>query len=216
MYANRTEAGQRLAEILVSYRDPKLVVLGLPRGGVVVAAEVARALDAELDVVLCKKLRAPGNPELAMGAISEGGEAYLNEEICNSLDVDVTYLEQENKERLAEMTKQIELYRAVRPKIALGGRPVILVDDGLATGATMIASIQSTALQHPRSIVVAVPGGAGDTVKKIRQMREVDDVVCPETPSLFYGVGQLYENFDQVEDAEVIELLRHAVTNAPR
>jgi predicted phosphoribosyltransferase len=210
MYADRTEAGQQLAQALTQYRDPRLVVLGLPRGGVVVAAEIAKALDAELDVVLCKKLRAPGNPELALGAISEGGEAFLNEDVYDYLEVGERYLETEKCQRLTEMEKQIELYRAVRPKIPVGGRPVILADDGLATGATMIASVQSTALNHPRSIVVAVPGGARDTVEKIRLMREVDDVVCPETPSWFYGVGQLYENFDQVEDDEVIRLLARA------
>lgn len=196
-----------MALALTHHRDPRLLVLGLPRGGVVVAAEVARALDAELDVVLCKKLRAPGNPELAVGAVSEGGETFLNADVYEYLDVDESYLEREKQQRLAEMRKQIAVYRAVRPKASVAGRPLILVDDGLATGATMIACIQSTAMSHPRSIMVAVPGGAPDTVEKIRFTREVDDVLCPVTPSLFYGVGQLYESFDQVEDEEVIRLL---------
>lgn len=207
MYADRIDAGQHLARLLVEHRDPKLLVLGLPRGGVVVAAEIAKALDAELDVILCKKLRAPGNPELAVGAISEGGETFINAEVYDYLDVEKGYLEQEKKERLAEMQRQVETYRAVRPRVSPAARPVILVDDGLATGATMIASIQSLALNHPRSIVVAVPGGAPDTAEKIRLMREVDDLVCPLKPSLFYGVGQMYENFDQVEDDAVIRLL---------
>jgi len=215
MYADRRDAGQKLAQALLRYRDPRLLVLGLPRGGVIVAAEIARPLDAELDVVLCKKLRAPGNPELALGAISEGGEMFINADVYDHLDVDEEYLREERAERLAEMDRQIAAYRAVRPRAALGGRRVVLVDDGLATGATMIASVQSAALEHPRSILVAVPGGAADTVEKIQRMREVDAVICPVTPSMFYGVGQLYEDFGQVEDEEVIRLLegemaRHA------
>src|ERR1041384_7939139 len=185
MYADRTDAGGQLAKALVEYRDPKLVVLGLPRGGVVVAAEIAKELDAELDVVLCKKLRAPHNPELALGAVSEGGEMFVNAEVLDYLDVGKTYLEHEKRMRLDEMERQIEAYRAARSRIELGGRPVILADDGLATGATMIAAIQSTAAHHPRSLVVAVPGGAVDTAEKIRQMRQVDEVICLETPSFF-------------------------------
>lgn len=171
------------------------------------AAEIAKALDAELDVILCKKLRAPGNPELALGAVSEGREVFLNADVCDYMDVDQAYLEQEKQRRHAELDAQVKKYRALRLKSPVGGRSVILVDDGLATGATMIASVQSTAAQHPRSIVVAVPGGAADTAEKIRIMSEVDNVICLETPSLFYGVGQLYENFEQVDDDEVIKLL---------
>ncbi len=207
MYADRTEAGRQLARALAKHRDPRLLVLGLPRGGVVVAAEVASALQAELDVVLCKKLRAPGNPELAIGAISEGGETCLNADVAEALAVDDRYLEEEKRQRLAEMEQQIELYRKRRPRAPRLGRPVVLVDDGLATGATMIAAIQSASLEKPRSIVVAVPGGAGETVEKLQQSRHVDEVVCLMTPVFFYGVGQLYENFDQVEDDEVIRLL---------
>jgi predicted phosphoribosyltransferase len=208
MFANRIEAGQRLAPALGEYRDPRLLVLGLPRGGVVVAAEVARALDAELDVVLCKKLRAPDNPELALGAVCEGGTVFLNADVYEYLDVGKTYLAHEKNVRLDEMSRQIEMYRGVRPKASVFGRPVIIVDDGLATGATMITAIHGTAAGNPRSIRVAVPGGAPDSVEKIQRMREVDEVICLETPSFFSGVGQLYEDFEQVEDEEVIRLLK--------
>lgn len=207
MYADRTDAGRKLAQALTEFRRPRLVVLGLPRGGVVVAEEIAKGLDAELDVVLCKKLRAPSNPELAVGAVNEGGNVFVNPDVYDLLDVSDGYLEDETKRRLEEMRVQVESYRNVRPKVTLTGRPVILTDDGLATGATMIAAIQGVALERPQSILVAVPGGAGDTAEKIRRMREVDDVVCLETPSLFYGVGQMYENFEQVEDEEVIRIL---------
>ncbi|MSR65019.1 MAG: phosphoribosyltransferase [Verrucomicrobiae bacterium] len=210
MFANRTEAGRQLAQSLGDHRDPRLLVLGLPRGGVVVAAEVARALDSELDVVLCKKLRAPENPELAIGAVSEGGEVFINADVYEYLDVGKTFLEHEKQIRLDEMSRQVEAYRAVRPKASVFGRPVILVDDGLATGATMMAAIQSTAAGTPRSIVVAVPGGASETAEKIERMREVDEVICLEHPSFFSGVGQLYEDFAQVEDEEVIRLLKTA------
>src|ERR1051325_10480792 len=202
MYANRKEAGEQLAAALSHRRDPQLLVLGLPRGGVVVAAEIARVLDAQLDVLVCKKVRAPGNPELALGAVSEDGKVYVNQEIEDQLDVSERYLEQEKQQRLAEMARQVELYRAVRPKVPMAGRPVILADDGLATGATMIASIHSAALNQPRSILVAVPGGARETAEKIRSMEEVGELICLETPGLFYGVGQLYDDFAQVEDDE--------------
>lgn len=207
MFADRIEAGKELAAALAAYRRPRLLVLGLPRGGVIVAAEVAGALDAELDVVLCKKLRAPDNPELAIGAIGEGGKVFLNPDVVEFLEIESTYIEHEKAVRLDEMQQQVDAYRRVKPRAPVLGRPVIVIDDGLATGATMVAAVQTTAQARPSTLTVAVPGGAFDTVRKLEAMREVDGVVCLETPSFFYGVGQLYDNFDQVEDEEVMRVL---------
>lgn len=207
MFADRIEAGKQLAAALAAYRHPRLLVLGLPRGGVVVASVVAAAMDAELDVVLCKKLRAPDNPELAIGAVCEGGGVFLNADVVEHLEIESTYIEHEKAVRLDEMKQQVDAYRRVKPPASVLGRPVIVIDDGLATGATMMAAVQTAARARPATLVVAVPGGAVDSVRKLEAMRDVDGVVCLETPSFFYGVGQLYDNFDQVADEEVMRLL---------
>ncbi|MBM3889000.1 MAG: phosphoribosyl transferase [Verrucomicrobia bacterium] len=208
MFADRKDAGRKLAKALQSYASRRPLVLGLPRGGVVVAAEVARALGGELDVMFVKKLGAPGNPELAIGAIGEDGHRFLNEHVAQMTGADEDYLAELAAKRLAEIEKQARHYRAVRPKASPTGRVCMLVDDGLATGATMIAAIQTTAVAKPARIVVAVPGGPDDTMEKIKAMREVTDVVCLETPVWFSGVSQLYDDFRQVEDDEVVALLK--------
>jgi len=197
MFQDRQDAGRQLARALAAYRTEHPLVLGLPRGGVVVAAEVARALDGDLDVLLVKKLRAPGNPELALGAVSEDGRVHLN-----PLDFSETYLQQEIAARRAEMAAQQQRYRAVRPRVSPLGRTVILVDDGLATGATMMAGVQTTQLAQPARLIVAVPVSPSETA------REFDELVCLETPNDFQGVGQFYADFTQVEDEEVIQILR--------
>jgi len=207
MFANRTDAGRKLAAALASYRGCKPLVLGLPRGGVVVAAEIARALEGELDVMLVKKLGAPGDPEMAVGAVGEDGTSFIHREIARLTGADDGYLAARVAERLAEIAEQARAYRKVKPKASPAGRVCILVDDGLATGATMIAAIQCTAAARPGSIIVAVPGGPDDTLRTIRRMPAVTEVVCLEVPGWFSGVSQLYEDFRQVEDKEVVKLL---------
>ncbi|GMR04856.1 MAG: hypothetical protein BMS9Abin23_0770 [Thermodesulfobacteriota bacterium] len=208
LYKDRTEAGHLLAGELIKYKDEKPVAVGLPRGGVVVAAEVARDLDCDLDVIIAGKLRAPLNPELAIGAVTEDGHVYLNRESMGYLHLTDDYLEEEKARRLSEVKERLEKYRTVKEKVALRGRTVILVDDGLATGATMISAVQAAHASGAAKIVVAVPGGPADTVEKISGMEEVSEVVCPLIPPLFFAVSQIYGDFRQVEDEAVIEILK--------
>ena len=208
MFANRTDAGRQLARELMRFQPDRPLILGLPRGGVVVCAEVAHGLACDLDVLLVKKLRAPGNPELAIGAICEEGRAFLNDEIVRMTGANEAYLAQERKERLAEMAGQKNRYRTVRPRMSPTGRVAVLVDDGLATGSTMIAAIQAVALVKPKKIVVAVPVSPPETLRTIESMDAVGEVICLDTPSWFAGVGQFYEDFEQVPDEAVIAILK--------
>ncbi|MCX6910940.1 MAG: phosphoribosyltransferase family protein [Verrucomicrobia bacterium] len=207
MFVNRQDASRKLAKALHSYRGQQPLVLGLPRGGVVVAAEAARALGGELDVLFVKKLGAPGNPELAIGAIGENGKPCLNE-VARMFAADDGYVSKLAARKLEEIRGQARLYRAVKKKSSLAGRLCILVDDGLATGASMIAAIQAVHAERPASIVVAVPVGPDDTLAKIREMPEVTDVICLEVPAWFSGVSQIYDDFEQVEDGVVVEVLK--------
>jgi len=210
MFQDRKDAGRQLSRVLNWYRAVRPLVLCLPRGGVVVGAEVARALGGELDVVLVKKLRAPENPEWAVGAVGEDGVVFVNESVRALTGVSDEYLQIERRQRLAEMAGQRELYRRVRAQVSPAGRTVLVVDDGLATGASMIAAIQTIGLARPGRLAVAVPVGPADTIAQLRAMPGVDEVVSLLTPRGFEGVGQFYRDFTQVTDAEVVELLREA------
>ncbi len=207
-YANRHEAGRGLAERLKQYSGAQTVVVGLPRGGVEVAAEVATVLGCDLDIIMAGKLRAPYNPELAIGAVTEDELVYLNADAIRSLRIPPGYIEEEKKARLETMRDRLALYRKVKPKVDLDKKTVVIVDDGLATGSTMISAIQAAAACGAARIIVAVPGGPTDTVAAIKAMPEVAEVVCPAMPEPFFAVSQLYEDFRQVEDFEVIEILR--------
>lgn len=211
MFRDRTEAGQKLAKALERFRSGRPLVLGLPRGGVVVGAEIAHALACDLDVLLVKKLRASDNPELAIGALCEEGRPWLNKELIHLTGTDKRYLDAEIAERTREMTAQSRRYRKTKPRVPPDGRTVILVDDGLATGATMIAAAQAISTFAPRNIIVSVPVGPSDTVAAIRKLREVHAVECLHEPSWFGGVGQFYDDFTQVEDEEVMDILRRFV-----
>jgi len=206
-YENRREAGMALVDKLKPYAAERPVVVGLPRGGVVVAAIVARALKADLDVIIAGKLRAPYNPELAIGAITEDGRVYLNALAIRGLHIKPDYLEKETKARLSAITERLALYRKIRKKVPLNGKTVIIADDGLATGATMISAIQAASAEGASRIIVAIPGGREDTVELIRGMKEVSEVVCPVIPPLFFAVSQLYADFRQIEDEEVMKIL---------
>lgn len=207
-YENRAEAGAALAALLAKHSSDLPVVVGLPRGGVPVAAKIANALRADLDIIVAGKLRAPYNPELAIGAVAENGQVYLNPTVIRSLHVTEQYIEEEKQARLEAVREKLNLFKPVRRKVSLKGRTVIIVDDGLATGSTMISAIQAAHASGAKRIIVAVPGGPADTVELIRKMDEVDEVVCPAVPDMFFAVSQLYRDFRQVEDNEVTAILR--------
>lgn len=205
-YADRRDAAERLSESLAGYEVHHPVILGIPRGGVVIADAVSRELNADLDVVLTRKLGAPGNPELAIGAISENGETFVQHQIADKVGADENYIQQEKARQLAEIRARRDRYRAVLPKVALEGRSVILVDDGIATGATMQASVWAAREAGASRIVVAVPVGSRDALERLE--RDADEVVCPHIPEYFYAIGQFFEDFGQVSDEEVMEIFR--------
>ena len=205
MFSDRLDAGQRLASALLEYRGKDLVILAIPRGGVVVAHEVAKKLGAPLDIVIPRKIRAPGQPELAIGAVTQDGTTLLNTEIIRYLHVSEGYLQEEIQIQIDEINRRMRKYRGNRQAAVLNGKTVILIDDGIATGATVRAAIRSIRKQNPTSIVVAVPVGPRDTIEKMK--KEADEVVCLDTPEPFFAIGQFYQRFDQTSDEEVIRLL---------
>ncbi|GAB3101078.1 phosphoribosyltransferase [Lysobacter terrae] len=205
-YRDRRHAGVLLAQALADYRDrDDVVVLGLPRGGVPVAFEVAHALSAPLDIFLVRKLGAPGQEELAVGAIASGGVRVLNLAIVRALHLDDAQIEAIARREQAELERREHVYRAGRDEVPLAGRTVIVIDDGLATGATMRAAVHALRQRGPERIVVAVPVGAVDSRALLR--READEVVCLQAPEPFGGVGLWYDDFSQTSDDEVRALL---------
>jgi putative phosphoribosyl transferase len=208
-FHDRVEAGRELAERLQHYAHrPDVLVLGLPRGGVPVAFEVAQALDAPLDVFLVRKLGVPGHEELAMGAIASGGVRVLNPEVVAHLAIPAQAIEQVAVREQQEMERRERLYRDGRAPPAIEGRTVILVDDGLATGSTMRAGIAALRRLNPARIVAAVPVAAPEVCEQLSG--EADEMVCARTPEPFYAVGLWYEDFGQTSDDEVRELLARA------
>lgn len=205
-FRDRREAGRALAERLADYRDnPDVLVLGLARGGVPVGWEVAAALRAPLDVLLVRKLGVPQWPELAMGALASGGRVIMNEEVVADLRIGDDAVQSAITRETAELHRREQVYRAGRPDLQLGGRVVLLVDDGIATGASMLAAVRAVRAGNPAETVVAVPVGPASACRKIAQ--EADAVVCVATPVPFDAVGQAYLDFHQVGDDEVRELL---------
>ncbi len=205
VFADRKEAGRALAAALARLQELDPVVLGLPRGGVPVAYEVAQALAAPLDVFVVRKLGVPWQPELAMGAIASGGVVVRNESVLAGMgDADET-LERVKARELAELERRESVYRGGRPAVPLVGRTVIVVDDGLATGSSMKAAVKALRRAGVARIVVAVPVGPPDTCRQLEAL--ADDVVCLERPAMFMAVGQWYEDFGQTQDEEVSELL---------
>lgn len=207
LFKDRTDAGRKLASRLADYGVDALI-LALPRGGVPVAFEVARVLGASLDVFLVRKLGVPGREELAMGAVASGGGRVINDDVVRALHIPEQDIAAAVERETRELERRERLYRGNKPFPAVEGRTVILVDDGLATGASMRAAVAALRQQNPGKLVVAVPTAPSDTCEVLR--REVDEVVCATTPEPFYGVGQWYENFPQTRDEEVLEILKRA------
>lgn len=203
----------RLARELKSLelRDP--LVLGIPRGGVVTAAILAEQLDADCDVVLVRKLRAPAQPELAVGAVSEDGVMLLNSDAHLVPGVSEKYIDAERQRRMEELSRRKELFRGVRPAAPIAGRSVIVTDDGIATGSTMLAAVEILKRKGPHELIVAVPVAPPGRLNDIR--RRCDYVVCLQTPESFMAIGQFYQDFDQVQDDQVKDILKRFAPQRP-
>lgn len=207
MFADRAEAGRRLARKLLDLDLENPIVIALPRGGVPVGAEIARALQAPLDVLLVRKIGAPNQPELAIGAVAEGVEpqVLLSEGLVAALGIPACYIEQQRTAKLAEIDRQREVFRAGRGPVDVAGRTVIAVDDGLATGTTMRAALRSLRAAGALSLILAVPVAPTDTLVALQP--EADRIVCLDTPRPFFAIGGHYRDFHQVPDREVMAAL---------
>lgn len=205
MFRDRIQAAERLAVALAAYRGQRPLVLAIPRGAVPMAKLIAERLQGDFDVVLVRKLRAPGQPELAIGSVDESGWTYIAP-FAASTGADAQHIEAEKRKQLETIRQRRAQYTPLRAHIKPDGRTVIVVDDGLATGATMIAALHGLRQQKPARLVCAVPVAPPDTLEKVRGL--ADEAVCLETPEWFQAVGQFYQDFQQVEDEEVIALLK--------
>jgi predicted phosphoribosyltransferase len=209
VFRDRRHAGQALAQMLSAYANrPDVIVLALPRGGVPVGFEVAQALHVPFDVIIVRKLGVPGHEEYAMGALASGGVRVLNPNVVRTLDIPEAAVEAVTRSEQRELERRERLYRGDQPPPDVRGRTVILVDDGLATGSTMLAAVKALQAQRTARIVVAVPTASAETCEDLR--READEVVCATTPEPFRAVGLWYEDFSQTSDAEVRDLLSRA------
>jgi putative phosphoribosyl transferase len=209
-FSDRTQAGRLLAERLKHLKDQRPVMLALPRGGVPVAYEIARVLQAPLDLVLVRKIGAPFQPELAIGAVVDGDnpELVLNSDLIADYGIPQSYIESERQRQLAEIERRRQLYLAGRPRAPVRDRTAIVVDDGIATGATMEAALRATRRAGPRRLVLAVPVAPPDTLERLRP--EVDEVVCLKVPAFLGAIGSFYRDFHQLSDEDVISLLQQA------
>ena len=201
IFKDRPDAGKKLAQALGQSRDVDGIVLGIPRGGIVVASEIANFLEFRLDIVIPRKLGAPDQPELAIGAISEDGTALMNFDVIRRVGATEAYIKEESARQLTEIARRASAYRVGRPAIPLQDEDIILVDDGVATGATLKAAINYVKNQNPRNLTVAIPVSP---IQTIRELRAEVDVICLSSPEIFYAIGAFYSDFKQITDEEVI------------
>jgi putative phosphoribosyl transferase len=206
-FKNRSEAGQKLARALSNYKDQHPVILALPRGGVPVAAEVAAALGAPLDLILVRKIGVPFQPELAMGAVVDGGTPIIvrNEDVVQSAGIDETQFKAVCDGELAEIERRRQRYLGGRERVDVVGRTAVVIDDGIATGATMRAALRATRMRNPTKLVLAVPVAPSESIAEMRE--EADEVICLEDHEFFGAIGYYYGDFRQISDEEVIEIL---------
>jgi putative phosphoribosyl transferase len=204
LFKNREHAARLLAQRLISYRGKNPLVLGIPRGAAPMAKIIAETLNGELDVVLVHKLRAPDQPELAIGAVDETGRVYLSDYV-SEMGITEDYLKEETEQQLATLHQRRMMYTPLRPPIDPSGRIVIVVDNGIATGATMIAALRATRAKKPAKLIGAVAVAPPETVARLG--KEADSIVCLKAPADFYAVGQYFEDFSQVTDEDVVEIL---------
>jgi predicted phosphoribosyltransferase len=206
LFRNRVDAARRLASALADLAGKDAIVLAIPRGGVVLGFEVARALGVPLDVIIPRKIGAPDNPELAIGAMTEDGTVILDQSLVNYLGVSEDYIKEESRRQRLEIERRLKLYRGNASYPNLKNRDVILVDDGIATGSTMKAALASVRKRGAKTIVIAIPVGPPSTIKELK--KEADRVICLHTPESFYAIGQFYDDFTQITDEEVKSLLK--------
>ena len=214
-FRNRSEAGRRLAVALAGYKEQEPTILALPRGGVAVAAEVAAALDAPLDLILVRKVGVPFQPELAMGAVADGGRSIIvrNEDVIEHVGIDEAELKAVCDAEFAEIERRRERYLGNRKRAGIAGRTAIVIDDGIATGATTRAALRATRMRNPKRLVLAVPVAPSDSLSELR--READDIVCLEDYLMFGAIGFYYRDFRQISDEEVIEILHRFPAGKP-
>ena len=205
-FVNRVDAGKRLAEALADFQSRNAAVLAIPRGGVVVGYEIASKLVLPLDVIIPRKLGAPDNSELAIGAVAEDGSMVLDEGLIAYLGVSKWYLQEESERQRQEITRRMKVYREDLESVELKGKDVIVVDDGIATGSTMKAALASVKNRGAKSVTVAVPVGPPQTIQELKTL--ADKVICLYTPEYFQAIGQFYKDFSQTTDEEVINLLQ--------
>ena len=204
-FGDRVEAGRKLAQALSHLRGRDVVVLGIPRGGVIVANEVAKALGAPLDVVVTRKIEAPGEPEFALGAVTQEGDVIMDRSAAESLGASPAYLDEQIRLKRGEVRDRMERLRGDAPYPALEGKVVVIVDDGIATGSSVSAAVMSVRKRNPKDVVVAVPVAPADAVQSLEE--DGTKVVCLEAPAAFLAIGEFYRDFEQVEDLEVKRIL---------
>lgn len=206
MFANKVDAGKQLANALTGFaNESDLIVLAIPRGGVEVGYEVAHSLKAPLDIIIPRKIGAPNQPELAIGAVGQDGSIVLNERLIGQLGISGIYIEEESKRQQMEIKRRLDVYRGEIPFPKLEGRKVIVVDDGVATGATLRAALAFVRKQKVKELIIALPVGPRSTIQELE--KEVDQVICLVAPELFFAIGQYYKDFSQTTDEEVVRLL---------
>lgn len=204
-FVDRQQAGEELGRSLVKYKDSNTVIIGVPRGGVVVAAQVAKALAAPLDVIIPRKIGAPHNPEVAIGAVTQDGTVLKDEAVVQILGISDKVINDLADQVAREISRRVKIYRGGRPGLKTAGKNAILVDDGIATGYTIKAALQSLRKTGARWLVLAVPVAPADTIEELAGL--VDELICLQSPDPFYAVGQCYRDFDQTTDEEVMELM---------